>query len=188
MTTEQYLNMDLSDFLMMNTFELKNAVRTLGGTANKRYDNIKKKIGDTPATQSLERSGGKISTKGLSFNEMRKEFIRAKNFLNMKSSSLSGYEKIVKASLKGLETRGITITPDKYKDFWNLYEEVKELDPMVADKQYKYKILDYISSNMTNMSSDDLISNALNKLKESYEMSQSHEDTEFWTNLFEQQG
>lgn len=188
MTTKQYLEMDLSDFLSMNDSQLRKAVGVLRDTAHKRYKRIKEGIGDTQATQSLERSGGEISVKGLSFNELRKEFIRAKNFLQMKTSTVSNYRKIEVKTLKELKKRGVSMTREQYKNFWKIYEDVKERDPMVADRQYKYKILDYISSNMEDMTSDDLINNALDRLRESYEMSQSHEDTEFWTNLFEQQG
>lgn len=188
MTVKQYLNMGLSDFLSMNQRQLKRAVGSLRDATHKRYKRIKSSIGDTQATRKLEKSGGEISTKGLDLNSLRREFIRAKNFLEMKTSTVSGYKKMETVTLKELEKRGIAMTRDQYKDFWKIYEDVKERDPMVADKQYKYKILDFISSNMEDMSSDDLINNALNKLRESYEMSQSHEDTEFWTNLFEQQG
>lgn len=188
MTTKQYLNMGLDDFLLMNESELRKAVGTLRDTVAKRYRRIKSSVGYTAATQSLDRSGGLISSQGLTFNKLRKEFIRAKNFLESKTSTVSGYRKMEKSTLDELSKRGVYMTSDQYRDFWNLYEDVKARDPMVADKQYKYKILDYISSNMVDMNSDDIIKNSLDKLRESYEMSKSHEDTEFWTNLFEQQG
>lgn len=188
MTTKQYLEMDLPDFLMMNNSQLRKAVGVLRDTANKRYKRIKQSIGDTQATQALERSGGKISSKGLSFNELRKEFIRAKNFLEKKTSTIKGYREIENKTISGLAKQGVHISTDDYKNFWSIYEKVKEIDPMVADKQYKYKILDYIRKNMYSMDEDEIIKNCINKLKDMYEMAQSHEDTEFWTNLFEQQG
>lgn len=187
MTTEQYLNMDLADFLMMNNTDLKKAIVVLSRSANKRYRILKKSVGNTPATQALERSGGVISSKGLSFNQMRREFIRAKNFLNLKTSTIEGYEEVKNKSISGLAKKGVHISEDEFKNFWEIYEKVKEIDPMVGDKQYKYHIIEYIRKNMYSMDEDTLIKNCLKKLKEMYEMAQSHENTEFWTNLFEQQ-
>ena len=187
MVAKEYINMGLNEFLSLNTSQLKKAVGTLRDVSAKRYKRLKEKVGDTQATMALEKSGGLISTKGKTLGELRKEFIRAKTFLEKKTSSVSGYQKMEKAILTSLKTKGIEMSPQQYREFWGLYEQVKELDPMIADKQYKYKILEYINSNMNEMNSDDLVTNALNKLRESYEMSQSHEDTEFWENLFDKQ-
>lgn len=179
--------MGLNEFLSLNTSQLKKAVGTLRDVSAKRYRRLKEKVGDTQATMALEKSGGLISTKGKTLGELRKEFIRAKTFLEKKTSTVSGYRKMEKAIITSLKTKGIEMSAQQYREFWRLYEQVKELDPMIADKQYKYKILEYINSNMNEMNSDDLVTNALNKLRESYEMSQSHEDTEFWENLFDKQ-
>lgn len=190
MTYQDYLNMDLSQFLNMNEKELRNATRTLANVTNKRYGNIKKSdIQQTPASFELEKSGGVIKTRGKNVNQLRSEFIRAKNFLMNKTSSVTGYRKIRNQTIDSLDKRGIHITPDQYQKFWEAYERVKNADFMAGLDEFKYKILENIEENLTNGHEDTLVEDAINKMNELYKESVSgDEDYEgFWNTIFGEQ-
>lgn len=187
---KDYMNIDLTDFLSMDRSELIKGVSVLGKVANRRYRDVKQKIGNTPANESLMVSGGLINARNKTYNQLRAEFVRAKNYLEKKSSSVSGYNKIVNQTINTLSKQGIDISKSQFNDFWEIYEKVKERDPMVADRQYRYKILETITTNMENMSSDEVINNALNEMTKLYETSETGNeyDAEFWRTLFKEQG
>lgn len=186
---KQYMNMDLTDFLSMDRAELIKGVSVLGKVVNSRYKSLKKTVGSTPATESLISSGGLINAKNKTYNQLRAEFVRAKNFLEKKSSSISGYKKIINQTINTLSKQGVDISKSQFNDFWNIYEKVKERDPMVADRQYRYKILENITTNMENMSPDEVVNNALNEMTRLYESTEigNEYNAEFWRTLFKEQ-
>lgn len=68
--------------------------------ANKRLRRMEKKGYKTPAYKSAMKSGGKFHNKrGASFNDKQKEYHRVKNFLGMKTSTITGSKKVVKNML-----------------------------------------------------------------------------------------
>lgn len=69
--------------------------------ANKRLRRMAKKGYQSPAYKSAMKTGGKFHNKrGASFNEKQKEYHRVKNYLGMKTSTITGSKKVINDMLK----------------------------------------------------------------------------------------
>lgn len=129
-------NMDISDIAKMSKAELSKITVVLGSAVNKRYKRLEQAGQTTPASSVLEKTGGKISTKGKSLNQIRREFKRAYNYMNDKTSTLSGYKKVVKATIDRVREKtsdkdgknGVVLTKEQASDFFNLLDKAKEVD------------------------------------------------------------
>lgn len=68
--------------------------------ANKRYRRLAKKGWETGAYKKATKTGGSFhNKKGMSDREKSREYQRAKNFLNSKTSTVRGSKKVVKSML-----------------------------------------------------------------------------------------
>lgn len=100
LTVKDLMSLQWEDINKMGLKELKQATRALGDVIHKREQTLKKHpetAGWQRASEQLARSGGEISTKGKSYNELKKEFSRAHNYLSSKTGSLKGVQQIEKS-------------------------------------------------------------------------------------------
>lgn len=141
---QDILNIDNYVFNRLSAFDLRQYVSRLASAANKRLRRLENNRANTPAYRQVMRSGGNFSTRGKNLNELRAEFVRAKNFLEAKSSTVSGWKKTVKGTIDKLHEKGVDITPDEFDQLWSVYEELKELDPSVSYRRLKYAVLQEI--------------------------------------------
>ena len=126
------LNMDIKDFNKLGLSDLRKVVGRLVSAVNKRIRRFMKSGISTPATRSLEKSGGMLSTKGKDLNQLRTEYARARDFLNMETSSRKGYEDVQKKTAQTLRDRGVDVTTDELDDIFEVYGRLKEIDPSVG--------------------------------------------------------
>lgn len=179
-----YLGLDQKDFLKLNKKELNKAVGTLRDVVAKRYKRLES-IGGSQASAALKRGGGLISTKNKNLNQLRSEFMRAKSFLEKKTSTVKGYRESVKRAKVALAERGINIENEEFRNVWSIYEKVKDAVPMVADLQFKYKILEYVQKSMgDNISTEEIVEKAINNFEQLYEETVEKDDYDFWTSIF----
>lgn len=92
MTTSELLNLSSVEISKLKKPQLRKIVQTLASTSNKRLKRLQQKGISTPASRYVDKSG-KFSTKGKNINQLRAEYIRAKNFLQSKTSTLKGYKR-----------------------------------------------------------------------------------------------
>ena len=157
-TTSTYLNLDAADLRKMNRNDLAKVVSTISSAANKRIARMEK------AGQPISDSVDKFSVAGKSKSELMKEFSRARNFMESKTKSLSGQAYLARETAKGIAERisgktsgkayetalsnvknvlqNYSAKDAKSRTFWRAYERLKETNPQVADKRYKYRILE----------------------------------------------
>lgn len=83
----------------------------------------------------------KFSTVGKDRAGLMEEFKRIKSFMGAKTSSLRGYSKVQKNVIKGLQTRGIDLTQTNYNKFFEAYSKLKELNPAIDDRNFRYQIM-----------------------------------------------
>lgn len=126
------LNMDIRDFNKLGLSDLRKVVGRLVSAVNKRVRRFMKSGISTPATRSLEKSGGMLSTKDKDLNQLRTEFARGRNFLEMETSSRKGYEEVQKKTIQTLQERGIDLTTDELDDVLEVYGRLKDIDPSVS--------------------------------------------------------
>lgn len=171
--SKQALNLTGVDLRKMNRSELSKIVSTLASAGNKRIVRLEK--AGQPITQAVR----KFSVAGKTKNELMKEFTRVKNFMNAKTQSLSGQRQIARDVSRGLAERTIGKKVNKLEygektkfkkiireydqmlsgsyrgtnnktTFWRAYERLKERNPIIAQKGYKYKILEKQAQIMKN--------------------------------------
>ena len=150
-----------SDIRTMTRAELARTVSTIASAANKRITRLEN------AGQPITDTHPRFSVAGKSRAELMREFSRVKNFMNSPQASLSGqnrvrnevserlakeynpretaeteteYEKRIKRYQKE-ELKDIFSDKEKYDKFWRSYERAKESNPIIANKQYKYRVL-----------------------------------------------
>lgn len=132
MSVTDILNMDIRDFNKLGISDLRKVVGRLVSAVNKRIRRFMKSGISTPATRALEKSGGMLSTKGKDLNQLRTEYARGKDFLNMETSSRKGYEEVQKKTVETLKGRGVDVTTEELDDIFEVYGRLKEIDPSVG--------------------------------------------------------
>ena len=179
MTTKQALSLGVEDFNKMSRRDLARVVSTLGATANKRY----KAFGGaaTPATRMFEQSGGKITTKGKSLNELRAEYVRARNFLEAETSTKRGFAAYREDIIEKLNLEGVDdLTPDQFSKLWKVYDLLKEKSPEVANKRFKYTVLEVIADQIVSngrLSAKTIARRMSAELSDIYESEAAEDDT-----------
>jgi len=126
-------NMDISDIAKMSKAELSKITVVLGSAVNKRYKRLEESGQVTPASNILKETGGKISVKNKNLNQIRREFKRAYDYMNSKTSTLTGYKKVVKETVGRIETKtGVKLSKAQASAFFKLLDKAKEVDPSKA--------------------------------------------------------
>ena len=160
-TSKTALQLTGSDIRSMTRSELARTVSVMASAANKRITRMEQ------AGQPITDTHKRFSVAGKSRTELMREFSRVKNFMISPQASLSGqnrvrrevserlakeynpryqdetpqaYEKRIREYQRN-EMKDIFSDKDKYDRFWRAYEIAKEKNPIVANKQYKYRVL-----------------------------------------------
>ena len=148
MTVNEILNMSPLEVSRMTDKQLRQAVSVLGSAANKRLKRAQEKETLSPAVRGLLRSGGRITTSDKkSINAVRAEFMRAKDFLNAKTSTAAGFKK---STQEFAERIGVDeIRKEQANAFWDIYSRIKDQNPfivqMVGTNGVQKMIGDYMS-------------------------------------------
>lgn len=184
MTTSELLNLSSVEISKLKKPQLRKIVQILASTANKRLKRLHEKVISTPASRYANKSG-KFSTKGKNINQLRAEYIRAKNFLQSKTSTLKGYKKFKKEVQKNLSEKGINISSDNLDQIFNIYEKLKDINPSVAEKNLKYITLQEINEELKDGQTEDEILNRINdNLSQMYEQEMELEDYDSISDFF----
>ena len=147
-------------FRFITAKELKQRLNVLTGVANKRLARLKEADLTTPASRYL-----KFSVKNKSYNELKKEFSRARNFLRMKSSTVKGarsIEKAFKDRLKIEVKAGDVIETFDKKEFWEAYNKIKSSDKALITRLSSEQVQSDIYNMMIQgMDVQDIVSSIL---------------------------
>lgn len=139
------LNMDIREFNKLGLSDLRKVVGRLVSAVNKRLRRFEKADISSPATRALEQSGGVLSTKGKNLNQLRMEFARAKNYLEMETSSRKGFEDVKRRTVETLRARGVNINPDELNSLFTVYNKLKDIDPSITYMSWKYELMSDIA-------------------------------------------
>ena len=175
LSIDDILNMDIVDFNRLSEKDLKLVVGRLVSAVNKRLRRFEKKGISTPATRALMKSGGVLSVKGKNANQLRKEYARARNFLNMETSTQKGYKKVQEKITDTLKQRGVDIEPDELDELFEVWNDLIEIDPSVSLSKDKYTLMQDIA----NMPDNIDVSQKLEKAKERYTEIYEQQQEEF---------
>jgi len=119
------MNLYIEDVLYLNKKDLARITGRIQSAANKRIKRLREK-GVAEYSPAIIRSLGdkvKFSIKGKTRNEILKEFVSIKRFLNAKTSSLSGF----KAYKKRIEEKvGEPLTNERMKEMFKIFRKYRE--------------------------------------------------------------
>lgn len=175
LSIDDILNMDIVDFNRLSEKDLKLVVGRMVSAVNKRLRRFEKKGISTPATRALMKSGGFLSVKGKNANQLRKEYARARNFLNMETSTQKGYKKVQEKITDTLKQRGVEVEPDELDELFEVWNDLIEIDPSVSLSKDKYTLMQDIA----NMPDNIDVSQKLEKAKERYTEIYEQQQEEF---------
>lgn len=130
LSVNEIINMDIATFNSYNLKDMQKIVGRLVSAGNKRVRRMEQAgLKSTPVTKLME-SGGMLSTKGKNLNQLRSEFMRAKNFLEDSRSSVAGQRKFRKEVIDKLaKDHNVKISVSQFDNFFEVYEKLKELRP-----------------------------------------------------------
>lgn len=170
-SVKDILNIDIEDFNKLNLSDLRKVVGRLVSAGNKRLRTFEKAEESSPAVRYIMRSGGMFSTKGKNINQLRSEFVRAKNFLESKTGTKREWEKVKKETIQGLEDNGVEITKEQFDKLWKAYAKLKELSPDVKNKELRYRVLQEIANvmNTTSKTAEEIAESINERISDIYE-------------------
>jgi hypothetical protein len=166
MPTADLLALTTQEMNTLNRKDLARATRQLADVANKRYDRIRKSsIHESPATMGLEQNGGRFgSLKGKTINELRHEFARAQKFLNSKTSTIKGYQKVRKQTIARIGSQTKDWTEEDWKKYWDAYNLINNSEGgnyaqyLLGSDQLQEMLRDVMIEN-PNVDSDNILNN-----------------------------
>ena len=160
LTAKQVLAWTPAQFRAADERTLRRAVQALADAGNKRLKDFERKGEKGPAYSYIMNPGrdsrvgsrrglGRFSTKGKDFHELQSEFVRARNFMQSETGTVAGWRKTKKSIIKALQKSGVSINSENFDDVWEAYQDLKDLDPSVSERDLKYKTLDAIAVELT---------------------------------------
>lgn len=181
---DELLNIDINDLNRMTKKQLLNVVKRLSKTANQRIYRLEHtKTGTlSPAYHHVEKRGENFGVKGKTLNQLRNEYVDVKNFLKMKTSTVSGWNEVRKETYNriGTDFEGI----DEVR-FWNLYRKLEQLDyasiQNIGSTTAQRMLRQELEQN--NGDDDDILSSMEKRVTGEYEKimeSYNYEDDEFF--------
>lgn len=171
-STEDLLNMGWDAFSVLSPTELRQVVSRLADAANKRLKRLGTTV--TPATEQAKRGGGKFTTKGKDFTELKAEFVRVRAFLVNPTSTKKGYEKL-KEEMKKQGVDSDKFEEDELAMFWRLYHRLEESDSSFKSlpPSEKRRIIQAELDANPGLSEEEHMRNLLNRMVSDYEQQQS---------------
>ena len=184
--TSAFLNITGKAFEAMSGRDLRKAVSSLRSTARKRASRLEARGYDTPALTKLNKAGGLPTIKGMTESELRAEFHKYRNFLNDKTSTVSGFVSFRSDVIEALQSRGINISTDDFHRFFKAYDKLTELDPTIEERKLKYKTMRELANAVEEgpPDFDELISQMEETVTELYEKEEAKNADEGVSSFF----
>ena len=179
-------SMSIEELNAMDRPTLAKAVSRLASAANKRLKRFEGSELESPATKSVEKSGGKFGTRGKTLNQLRSEFIRAKNFLGNKTSTIKGYKQFKKDFFDRVEAKTDIrkeLSDSELNRYWDIYSKCANLQPFVEGRPKLQKIVFDIFIKHQDEDSEDILTRVQQKFDIWYKEQQEIEN-EFDTSTF----
>lgn len=179
LSINKILNMDVRDFNKLGKKDLQKITGRLVSAGNKRIRRAREAGITSPAFEYVERTGGVFSTKGKNLNQLRAEFVRAKNFLESQTGSIKGAKKFKEDSINLLSLEGVNISSETFDDVMRAYETIKRSDPKVSERKFKYAVLNEIESLVQKGHDNESVKAKIKKdLNKIYEKAQREQEVE----------
>ena len=213
MTVEQILAMDPSEMAKLNKRDISRALRTVSLAANKRLEKLEKYAKKTRHGYVPNPKGGKsiavdalnwVSSDGTAKakfgvrkadnrNQMIAQIGKVRQFMNMKTSTVTGAVNVRKAREKNLfgktreqmargkspvqKQRIYKNLQQMYDSIWSSYHKYRELKGQDPHAYYEdsMSVLSLLGQNVTSgLSEDEAIKNTISEMEQQYEEQQAN--------------
>ena len=145
---------------------MKKEANRLASMANKRVRRLEQNnLTDAPAYQQYMASGGRFSVRGKDYNQLQQEISRLQSFLSSETSTVRGYNNVLKEMAKntGIKYKNLADLKEKASNFFELHSKVEQYLRQVEDmasaigyQKIWETINQYVRSNKVNLASDRL--------------------------------
>ena len=178
LSIQDIMSMDWNYLNQLSSKEMKQLTSRLVSAANKRIRRLQKtELGNiAPSLQGVKQRGRAFSVKGKNTNQVRNEFKMARNFLNMKTSTVSGWKDLLKRTYRRVkDTTGYdpsTWDLESQQKFWKVYKKFEEMYGGTfrkGDSDRIQKMLMDLMDNTETMSEDELLRSLEDKYIDLYE-------------------
>ena len=173
MSLKSLIDLSERELSSLSHSDLSKVVSRLSQAANKRLTRLSKSDVFSSAYEGFRRRGeGRFTTKNKTDFDLKKEFLRVKDFLNMETSTIRGSKSVRREVIQKLKKEhNIKITNEQYNDFFKVYERLKEVDSIVSNKLMKYNVFEEISNVLDDSNIDETVDEMRNRLTEIYQKS-----------------
>lgn len=144
-SVQDILSISPSEFNRMSESELRWTVGRLVSAGNKRLRTFENREESSPAYRYVMDNGGKFTTRGKNLNQLRSEYVRAKNFFESETGTVTSWKRVKRDTVKRLQSRGLNVTEAEHDKLWRAYNELRKLDDRVTSRSLKYEVLEKIS-------------------------------------------
>lgn len=175
MKVDTIINQSLRDFNKLSDRELTKQINYLNKYANQRIDRLKKNKITNRATKKLDQMGiDKFKLKrGATEEEKKQLFMKLKNFLTEKTSTVSGHFEYQTNVRQGLQKRGIEISTKNQDKFFSIFDKLSE--EVELNQDMKYAVMNEISNHIDSGWSDEtLIKVVKSRLSDIYKERQKY--------------
>lgn len=166
------MEMSIDEFLNLSGTEIRQATQRLASAANKRLKRLSSSNVVSPAQMEAEESGGKFSTAHKNLLQLQVEFRRVSNFLQSKSSTVTGAKQLEAEARKALnDIYGVGIDASEFNAVVRNFRTLLNSSPEIQAKALKYNILKDIRVELddNNLTTDEIAEKVKNTLMRYYQ-------------------
>lgn len=189
-------NLEWTDVQKLTRKELASLTSRLVSATNKRLRRLEKSgLGESPALRSFKTRTGeeRLSVKGKGHGQLQRVFTEAKHFLNLKSSTVGGYKKVIKNIKETIQDKtGKDITELDVSKLYSTLHKAQEMG--LVDKrgskgsEYAVSQIIEVLNNNPNKSIDDVITDIddwyENMITDLYDYEEDEDDDIFFDDNF----
>lgn len=138
--------------------------------ANKRIKRLEASGLFSPALESVKKHGGKFSTKGLNRNQLLREYAKAVEFMNMKTSTTTGAKIYEKQIAMKLSNKAKSLTIDQKKTLFKAVRRTMEVNPTLSDLYGSDRLIRFVADEVAdnNEDLDSLLKSSFTELDRNY--------------------
>ncbi len=180
LTVKDILNMSTRQINALDAKDLARVSSRLVSAANKRMRRLEKAGIESPAYRNAQRGGGAFSIKGKDEVAIKNEFVRMKTFMEGKTSTVRGAKQAQKKMVDEFKKVGVEMEEENVDRVMKIYDRLKEIDPSVSLKQFKYAIQDSVSKYVEqDMTDTEIMEKMQERIAELYEENQEYYQSSF---------
>lgn len=138
--------------------------------ANKRIKRLEASGLFSPALESVKKHGGKFTTKGLNRNQLLREYAKAVEFMNMKTSTITGAKVYEKQIAMKLSNKAKALTIDQKKTLFKAVRRTMEANPTLSDLYGSDRLIRFVADEVAdnNEDLDSLLKSSFTELDRNY--------------------